>query len=397
MKINNIPAKEFSIVRPHYNSSFLTEVQIEALKKICYGKDARETVDDVGEAPAKYEIVVGNTNRSGSLAIDDYDSFSVRIEGDKVYLNGGSPYATAAAVKSFAKLLKSHSVTDADSFCGSYKEYEKTVDRKLEYTPRWIDDFDGDSVDTSKWYLINEEYTGKGPDGLSGKNGKRAFRSSSPDVTYIKNGCFNVNFSQDEHNYYGGTLRAYEKLQFKYGYMETSAKLPKGSGFWNTLWLSSIQKDLRILPEIDVNESFGSAAEVRANVHIWPNAKLKEEGHAHHSFDDLKQGGRTFACPDSKLFCDDFHTFGVLWTDHSISFTGDGRIYCTLDLAVDPDFVEAFATTKMYPILSGTPGFSNCPWPQSATEEEWKNTNKYIVDYVHLYQLDDGVSELTTE
>ena len=87
MKINNIPAKEFSIVRPHYNSSFLTEVQIEALKKICYGKDARETVDDVGEAPAKYEIVVGNTNRSGSLAIDDYDSFSVRIEGDKVYLN----------------------------------------------------------------------------------------------------------------------------------------------------------------------------------------------------------------------------------------------------------------------------------------------------------------------
>ena len=77
--------------------------------------------------------------------------------------------------------------------------------------------------------------------------------------------------------------------------------------------------------------------------------------------------------------------------------TGDGRIYCTLDLAVDPDFVEAFTTTKMYPILSGTPGFSNCPWPQSATEEEWKNTNKYIVDYVHLYQLDDGVSELTTE
>ncbi len=297
MKINNIPAKEFRIVRPHYNSSFLTEVQIEALKKICYGKDARETVDDVGEAPAKYEIVVGNTNRSGSLAIDDYDSFSVRIEGDKVYLNGGSPYATAAAVKSFAKLLKSHSVTDADSFCGSYKEYEKTVDRKLEYTPRWIDDFDGDSVDTSKWYLINEEYTGKGPDGLSGKNGKRAFRSSSPDVTYIKNGCFNVNFSQDEHNYYGGTLRAYEKLQFKYGYMETSAKLPKGSGFWNTLWLSSIQKGLRILPEIDVNESFGSAAEVRANVHIWPNAKLKEEGHAHHSFDDLKQGAGRLHAP----------------------------------------------------------------------------------------------------
>lgn len=397
MKINNIPANEFRIVRPHFNSSFLTEVQIEALKKLIYGTDAKETVEDAYEAPAEREIIVGNTNRPGSIKIDDRDSFSVRIEGDKVYLNGGSPYATAAAVKSFARLLGSQDVTDQDSFSGSYKEYEGSVDRKTEYTPRWIDDFDGDSVDTSKWYLIDEEYTGKGPDGLSGKNGKRAFRSPSPDITYIKNGCFNVNYSQDEHNYYGGTLRAYEKLQFKYGYMETSAKLPKGSGFWNTLWLSCLTKDMYIHPEIDVNESFGSAEVVKANVHIWPNAKAREEGHAHHSFDDLKPGVRSFVCPDSKLFCDDFHTFGVLWTDTSISFTGDGRIYCTFDLRSDPDFTEAFTTTKMYPILSGTPGFSNCPWPQSATEEEWKNTNKYIVDYVHLYQLDDGVSELTTK
>lgn len=397
MKINNIPASEFAIVRPHFNSSFLTEIQIEKLEKLCYGADSgKKVLEDAYEAPKKYEIAVGSTNRNGSRKIDDYDEFEVRIEGGNVYLNGGSPYATAAAVASFTGMLKENEVCDGDSFKGSYKEYEKKIDRKAEYTPSWIDDFDGNSVDMTKWYLIDEEYTGRGADGLSGKNGKRAFRSALPDVTYVKDGCFNVNYSQDEHNYYGGTLRTYEKMQFKYGYMETSAKLPKGSGFWNTLWLSVYNRKVNILPEIDVNESFGSAEKVSANLHIWPSAELQEQGHKHHSFDDLNPGVRSFTCPDGKEFNEDFHTFGVLWTERSISFTGDGRIYCTFDISADPDFTEAFTTAPMYPILSGTPGFCNCPWPQSATEEQWKNSNKYIVDYVHLYQLDDGVSELIT-
>ena len=31
------------------------------------------------------------------------------------------------------------------------------------------------------------------------------------------------------------------------------------------------------------------------------------------------------------------------------------------------------------------------------TEEEWKNSNIYYVDYVHLYQLDDGKSVIKAD
>lgn len=401
--INGKDLKEFKIVRPHYNSSYLTQIEMENLCKLA--KNAANIslsiVEDAYTPEGENEIVVGNANRAGVEKITDYNEYRITVAGDKVYLNGGSPYATAMAVSEFAKLLKSKDVTDADSVVGSYKGTARTYDGKKCYKPVWIDDFDGENVDESKWYIIDEEYTNKGADGLSGKNGKRAWRK--PSNVNVEDGCFHALYTQDEGNYYGGTIRTLDKFSYKYGYVETSAKLPQGNGFWSTLWMHSAEKTEFIGPEIDVNESFGSSLGAKANAHVWPNEKGKgERSWNHRSFDSLRRDTSTYRLPedDEQTLKDAFHTYGFLWTEDYIAFTADGKIYVEMDLN-EPgleDFKEAFTCTRVKMILSGTPGFANCPLPQNATDEEWEKYSIYSVDYVHVYQLDDGgKSELVAD
>ena len=222
LQINGKSLKEFSIVRPHYNSSYLTQVEIEKLQKLVFNNTYTkpEIVDDVCCEPFENEIIVGNCKRDGVEKITDYDEYRISVLGSKVYLNGGSPYATAMAVSEFLKMLYNEDITDANSIVGSYKTASKDYDFKKNLKPVWIDDFDGDKVDETKWYVIDEEYTNKDPEtGLSGKNGKRAWRK--PSNVVIENGCFNALYTQDEGNYYGGTIRTLDKMSFKYGYVET--------------------------------------------------------------------------------------------------------------------------------------------------------------------------------
>ncbi len=400
LQINGKAIAEFKIVRPHYNSSYLTQSEMENIVKFArnFAGISLEIVEDAYTKPTENEIVVGNTNRPDCEKIDNYDEYRITVKGNAVYLNGGSPYATALAVAEFLKLLRNGDVSDSDSVVGSFKAVAQNYDPKKYFKPVWIDDFDGDKVDESKWYVIDEEYTGKDPTtGLSGKNGKRAWRK--PSNVVIKDGCFNALYTQDEGNYYGGTIRTLDKMSFKYGYVETSAKLPHGSGFWNTLWMHGAEPKRLIGPEIDVNESFGSSLGAKANAHVWPSKEGTEKmGWKHRSFDWVRKGVSTYRLPESdgQTLKDEFHTYGFLWNEDYIAFTADGKIYVEMDLN-EPgfeDFKEAFTCTRVKMILSGTSGFGNCPWPQTATEEEWKNSSVYTCDYVHLYQLSDDKSEL---
>ena len=103
---NNI--SKYKIIRPHYNSSYLTQVELEALESYILTASGYEVLiyEDMYEAVGEYEIVVGNTNREGAPIVEDYDSYVIKTVGNKVFINGGSNYATALAVSEFSKMLK---------------------------------------------------------------------------------------------------------------------------------------------------------------------------------------------------------------------------------------------------------------------------------------------------
>ncbi len=394
--INGAQLGKFNIVRPHYNSSYLTQVEMEKIvdNALTAGKYNIDIVEDMYVSEGLYEIIVGNTNRAGVEQITDHDEYRITVKGHKVYLNGGSPHATAVAVTEFYKLLFSKDVTDADSMVGSYAQTVATYDDTQYYVHKWGDDFDGTEIDTTKWDNIVSEkhYSSLG-------DGTESWRIDA--CTYVENGKLIQlqYFDEAAGKYYGGTIRSNNHMRFMGGYLEHSVITPDLAVSWNTLWLGSAQSNGVIVPEVDLNENFGNAGVTNFNAHTWPAAG-NEYGWEHRSFDSLKPNEKRFNLPEADRATHnlntEFHTFGFLWTQDYIAFTGDGQIYVDLDLNQKgyEDFKMAFtveAACKV--IIAASPGTTG--QASSVTPDQWESAkSNYVSDYVHIYQLNDGWSTM---
>ncbi len=403
IKINGADIKDFKLVKPYFNTSYLTQQEIDAmLDKVLTKTGYRsELVNDTKADAAEYEIIVGNAKRDGVEAISDHDAYKIKISGKKVYINGGSAHATAIAVSEFSKMLDKGAITDADTVSGTYAETVKAYgDDTFKYT--WGDDFDGDTLDTSKWYQrkINEDYA-------DGQHGKLSVRSDNPEHVFLKDGKFHICAAQDENYYYGGKIVTADTMSYKYGYAEISAIVPHGPSFWVAFWatrpsklssqtMSNTNPDglMWMRPEIDIMEMFGNSASYAANGHRWPTQTGKDMGYDHTSLDGKQYGqSKKYAHPEAGgRLTDDFHTYGFLWDNTQISFTCDGELFFKYDTTTKEEDIECF-NHEMSLIISMALGYASQSTDiGTATEDEWTKTNKFIIDYCNVYQKNDGIS-----
>ena len=158
--VNGANISEFSFIRPHFNISHLTQLEIENAVNNFYRKTGHmlPILHDTKTEETDYEIIVGNCERSGVEKIDNYDTYKITVADKKVYINGGSPYATAMAVTEFGKMVEQGNLVSVE---GSYNETLANYDKATTYHPTWIDDFDGDSIDFTKWKLMDTVEAGK--------------------------------------------------------------------------------------------------------------------------------------------------------------------------------------------------------------------------------------------
>lgn len=90
----------------------------------------------------------------------------------------------------------------------------------------------------------------------------------------------------------------------------------------------------------------------------------------------------------------DFHTYGYEWLDNThVRFTCDGEVYADQQLREGPEQIAY--SQPAYLKLSLACGSGNHGQP-TTDPDEWTNTNKYIVDWVHIYQK-DGQSLWSTD
>lgn len=395
----------YCFIRPYFNSSYLTQLEMEAVRDKVYADTGYmlNIKDDDKTAAGDYEIIVGNSSRDGVSAISDVDAYSIKTEGNKVYINGGSPYATALAVTEFGKMLESGNVAELD-ITKSYTDTIAGYDKSKYFYPTWVDDFnyvDGgiNGIDTSKWHVMKP-----GEDDAKGHNGRTSVRSDRPDVTYVKDGKFYISATYDDKYYYGAKLVTKNNMVYRYGYIEMSALLPHGDAFWISLWMNSKLWDegVAYFTEINVAEMFGHTSYVAANCHGW---KIASRGNLydtlwapagypeHWSLDEKYSSKKKYYCPDG-YFKDGFHTFGYYWTEDECTFVCDGNVYFTLDLNEDPVYKNTL-TQPLYLILSEAVCFATGSGKNMADDAaEWKDSNDFIVDYIHIYQKDDGKHEL---
>lgn len=400
VKINGTHLGRFKIVRPEYNFSYLSQMQVDELIKTAEIDHAYllDYCNDV-EAVVDYEIIVGTAEREGVEGIGGHDDYKITVKGNKIYLNGGSPQATAMAVSEFAKMLKKGSITDADSVSGNYAQTIDSYDKSKYYTLSWGDDFEGTEIDTTKWVVVPD-----GPYNQKGMNGRRSIRTDDTQYVYVKDGCFHIDASHTQNEYIGGMIYTYKTMVYKYGYLEMSAILPHGEGFWTALWVDSrghnfpLQEENGLLygSEIDVNECFGNATTVAANVHKWPTELGTDADYKHTSLDDAYGNEKKYSLEGGKNFNNEFHTFGLIWDEDEHTFTCDGNAYFSYknnETTEDRDGLHIHSFLR----LSAAIGFETQGVVEPDDSPAWITTNQLIADYVHVYQLQDGKQSIHTK
>jgi len=141
----------------------------------------------------------------------------------------------------------------------------------IEWQLVFEDEFDGDSLDTSKWNID----TGDGcPDFCGwGNNEKQVY---SEDNITVSGGVLTIQGRQEaDGTYTSARINTKGKFDFQYGKVEVKARLPAGAGTWPAIWMlhsdPTIYGPWPLSGEIDIMEAFNPGVDgntsIRSSTH----------------------------------------------------------------------------------------------------------------------------------
>ena len=218
------------------------------------------------------------------------------------------------------------------------------------YKLEWEDEFNGNSLDTSKWSV-----RGIGP---------RAAGFVSEKAVKVNDGNLELYSTKSGDSLLIGAVGTQNKFMVKYGYFECRAQLQKSKGNWAAFWIqspgiSSGEDPGEFGTEIDIFEYFKKNGEniISHNLHWAYGPNQQSIGGLQSVVDGVNKG---------------FHTFGLEWTPEKYSFFVDGLKYYEVSKAV--------SHTEEYIILS-------MELPAKLEELiEAIFPDVFIVDYVKVYK-----------
>jgi beta-glucanase (GH16 family) len=177
------------------------------------------------------------------------------------------------------------------------------------WTLQFADEFDGTSLDTSKWRLCLR-------DGYCDPPAEQEHYDASGVIV----GGSRVTLRATPRaggGYTSGAINTASTFQFTYGYAEMRATLPNGRGLWPAFWLFAPEG---VYGEIDIFDGLLQLPrQVRQGIVYWQNG-VRYDPHRDYIGVDLSNG---------------LHTFGVLWAPGTATFYIDG-VYQTKILAGVP-------------------------------------------------------------
>jgi beta-glucanase (GH16 family) len=166
------------------------------------------------------------------------------------------------------------------------------------------DEFDGASLDQSKWAVGN--FTGVGT-------------FYAPSNVLLRNGILRLRASAANRS---AMVHTHGRYEFTYGRVEASMRVPRGQGFWPSLWLRPANLASNY-PEIDLLEMWltDDSSDLYDERTAWLNYHWVDAAGIHHSVHTHHRPG-----PD---FTAGFHQFAVEWEPAAIRFYIDGQLVKT--------------------------------------------------------------------
>lgn len=189
----------------------------------------------------------------------------------------------------------------------------------------WSDEFDGDSIDNSKW---THEINCSG-----GGNNEQQCYTDSADNSFVADGNLNIVALPAEDGaplpYTSARLNTKLQGDFKYGRFEMRAKLPQGQGSWPAFWMLPTDEVYGGWPksgEIDIMEAVNlKVADADGN----EEARVHGTLHYGRDWPDNSSTGKEYSLPDGANPADDFHTYAIEWQEGEIRWYVDGYLFQT--------------------------------------------------------------------
>ncbi len=174
------------------------------------------------------------------------------------------------------------------------------------------DEFEGEAIDTTKWYTYGPKWPDKSDQWEFGRTHGNEGQVYLDENVVVSNGTLKLVAKQERVSWYEATRdyssgMIYSRQQFKYGRFEIRCKVPRGMGFWPAFWTWGFD-------EIDVFE-MGCQRTRRfyTNIHVCYDGSQCREGQVHRG-------------PD---FAEAFHIFSVEWDPYFIRWFVDGQLIRT--------------------------------------------------------------------
>lgn len=245
------------------------------------------------------------------------------------------------------------------------------------YTKVFGDEFDGTSLDQTKWKPVWHE-ADPGSQNYQVANGLLSLTSRRSE------GYRNVELAS-VHLSSGTPMRSWT-----YGYFEAKAKWPRGRGNWSSFWLNNLEHQVKwqspfacpnLWSEIDIYENIWESPHTQ-----WTTLHRNTNGRC--GIPDSTRPATTWMrCDTDTTPCDltaDFHTYGVLWEPDRVRWYRDGVLVQSKRFHSTVADVATFDSTNqpMYLLLK----LYACDWSGRCPDSTTPDVMTEQFDSVNVWQ-----------
>lgn len=234
------------------------------------------------------------------------------------------------------------------------------------WTLSWSDEFDGTTLDASKW---NVEASGTG-----GGNAELEYYTTRSQNVSVSAGNLVLTALQESYtgpdgtrSYTSGRINTRSRFSQAYGRMEARMKLPAGQGLWPAFWMLGANIGSVGWPasgEIDIMEHINNEAMVHGTIH-WA---------------DVNGIHVQYGLASGNVDVTQWHVYAVEWDTNTIHWFVDGTEYMTASIQNNVNNTAAFHN-PFFLILNLAVG-GNWPGNPNGTVAF---PQQMLVDYVRVY------------
>ena len=225
----------------------------------------------------------------------------------------------------------------------------------------WSDEFEGNSIDGSKWgYDIG---------GGGWGNNEYEYYTNRRENSYVADGVLHIKAIKESFegkDYTSARMLTKGKFEFQYGYVEARIALPRGTGIWPAFWMLGNNIDSASWPvcgEIDIIEAINTENKIYSTCH-WDSNGHAQYGESTGTFDITQ-----------------FHTYHLYWDRDYIRCGVDGGQHYEILIKDGTGNTHALHN-KFFFILNVAVGGN---WPGFTIDNNQFPT-EMKVDYIRVYQ-----------